>query len=229
MDVTVTIVSDFICPWCLVGERRLQQAIARLPDGAGVSIRWLPFQLNPDMPASGMDRKTYRARKFGSLERSDRLDRHTVDASRDTGIAFDYGAILRTPNTLKAHRLMAWAGERGADQKLAPAILSAYFEHGQDIGEAAVLGSLAAKAGLSQIDAEDFLATDEGTEEVRAAARSVMDRGVRGVPYFEIDGRVVNGAQSVDDLLNPLLSAYTRVCSLGPGDWAFPAAAQTDR
>ena len=198
MTLTIKITSDFICPWCLVGERRLEQAIATLPDGADIELQWQPFELNPDMRPDGMDRKVYRSLKFGSWERSQMLDAHTVEAARDDGIAFDYAAIQKTPNTLAAHRLMRFAAGQGDATPLAEAIFSAYFEQGRDIGDTAVLSDIAAETGLDRSEALAYLVAGDGATEVHEAERSVVDGGVRSVPHFDIDGRVISGAQPIE-------------------------------
>lgn len=198
MNLTVTITSDFICPWCFVGERRLAKALATLPEGVTVETRWRPFELNPDMPVQGVDRKTYRSMKFGSWARSQAMDAHTVEAGQDDGIAFDYAAITKTPNTFLAHRLMQLAEREGVSTGVANAVFSAYFEQGRDIGDAAVLADIAVENGLSREVVTAFLSSDESVQEVREAEHAVQAQGVRSVPLYEIGGEIVSGAQSVE-------------------------------
>lgn len=198
MNLTLTLTSDFICPWCFIGERRLAKAIAALPEGVTVEKQWRPFELNPDMPAQGMERKLYRSMKFGSWERSQTMDSHTVMAAKDDGIAFNYAAIDKTPNTFLAHRLMWLAEREGVAAAMADAIFSAYFEHGLDIGDSHVLADIAAKNGLPRERVVAFLSGGEGSDEVRAAEAAAQTRGVRSVPLLEIDGEIVSGAQSAD-------------------------------
>ncbi|WP_247421293.1 DsbA family oxidoreductase [Ralstonia pseudosolanacearum] len=200
MNLTLTITSDFICPWCFVAERRLAKALAGLPEGVTVATRWRPFELNPDMPVQGMDRKTYRSMKFGSWARSQAMDAHTVQAAQGEGIAFDYAAIRKTPNTFLAHRLMQLAEREGVATAVASAVFSAYFEHGRDIGDADVLADIAGENGLSRERAAAFLSSDEGAHAVRAAEGSAQAGGVRSVPRFDIGAAVVSGAQSVAHL-----------------------------
>jgi predicted DsbA family dithiol-disulfide isomerase len=114
MSIAVAVTSDFICPWCLVGERRLTKAISTPPKGIEVDIEWKPFELNPNMPVEGMDRRLYRSLKFGSWERSRMLDAQTVEAAKGDSVAFDYAAIEKTPNTFRAHRLMRLAESYGS-------------------------------------------------------------------------------------------------------------------
>lgn len=198
MTITVTITSDFICPWCLIGERRLNQAIEKLPEGSDVEIKWLPFELNSTMPAEGMDRKIYRSLKFGSWERSQLLDAHTVEAAKDDDIAFDYAAVEKTPNTFAAHRLMQLAEEQGKATQLATKIFSAYFEQGRDIGSPEILADLAAEIGMDRAQAIAFLAAGDRAGLVRDLEQSIQNSGVRGVPSFDIAGEVIAGAQPIE-------------------------------
>jgi predicted DsbA family dithiol-disulfide isomerase len=207
MAIRISITSDFICPWCFIGERRLAKAIGALPSGTEVELSWRPFELNPDMPAEGMDRKTYRALKFGSWERSRMLDGQIVAAARGDDIAFNHSAMARTPNTFLAHRLMRLAERHGMATPLAKAIFSAYFEHGRDIGNANTLSDIAVENGLARPETESFLARDEGSAEVRSAEQEGQSSGIRGVPLFDIDGEIVSGAQSVAIFTAALLRA----------------------
>lgn len=222
MTITVKITSDFICPWCLIGEQRLNKALAGLPEGTNVELQWQPFELNPDMPPEGMDRRVYRSLKFGSWERSQLLDQHTVEAARGEDIAFDYAAIRRTPNTLAAHRLMLLAGEHGRATQVAEAIFSAYFEGGRDIGDIEVLADIAAENGVDRAQALAFLSKNEGEGQVRNQENAVLTNDVRSVPHFEIAGETVSGAQPAEVFeavlrraLVPVTSGSNEDCSTG--------------
>ena len=217
MTITVTITSDFICPWCLIGERRLSKAIDNLPEGTDVELKWLPFELNPDMRPEGMDRKIYRSLKFGSWERSQLLDAHTVEAAKDDDVAFDYAVIEKTPNTLSAHRLMQLAESQGKATPMAGKIFSAYFEQGRDIGDVGVLADIAAENGMDRAGAVAFLAGEGGAEVVRDLERGAKNRGVQSVPSFEINGKVMSGAQSIETFESVLRRAVEQdgACSAG--------------
>jgi predicted DsbA family dithiol-disulfide isomerase len=207
MGVTVKVTSDFVCPWCLIGERRLARAIGALEGEIAVAVEWLPFELNPAMPAEGMDRPTYRALKFGSVERGRMLDARTIEAAQGDGIAFAYDRILRTPNTFLAHRLMRFAARRSAASPLAGALFAAYFEQGRDIGDVQVLADIAADRGLDRAEVAAFLSGDEGADEVRAIERAQQAAGIDGVPFFDIGGLALAGAQPVPVLLAALRQA----------------------
>jgi predicted DsbA family dithiol-disulfide isomerase len=180
----IDVISDAICPWCWIGKRQLERALAMLDQP--FTIHWRPYQLNPDMPAEGVERAAYRAAKFGSMERGAELDANVAQAGRAVGLEFRHDRMLRTPNTIAAHRLIRWAGERQND--MAEALFQAYFHDGQDIGDHTTLAAIAATLGL---DAADFLASAEGDAEVRAEDAHFRRIGINGVPSFALDGQVM--------------------------------------
>ena len=210
MQIQISITSDFICPWCYVGEKRLTRAIERLPTGIDVQLQWLPFELNPDMPPEGMDRRTYLSRKFGSWERVQAIQAQIVLAGRDDGATFNYEVIKRTPNTFLAHRV-SWLPQRlGKQRAFVEATLQAYFTDGRDIGSMGVLAEIASGAGLDRDAVAALLRSDEGVESVRALERSALERGVQGVPYFDIGGTAIIGAQRADAILGTIIEAVGR-------------------
>ena len=211
MPIPISVTSDFICPWCYIGERRLRRAIERLPTGVEVQLQWLPFELNPDIPPEGMDRRTYLSRKFGSWERVQAIQAQIVLAGRDDGTTFDYQAIKRTPNTFLAHRVSWLAQRQGKQRALVEATLQAYFAHGRDIGSAGVLAEIAGGIGLDGDTVAAFLSSDDGVESVRALERIALDRGVTGVPYFDIAGIPIVGAQPADTILQAIMAATSRL------------------
>ena len=133
--VALEVVSDAICPWCYVGKRRLEAAIALLPAGVTVDITWLPFELNPDMPKGGVERDDYRRRKFGSLERSRALDKQVAAVAAGEGITMRHDLMQRTPNTVDTHRLIWLAKQQGVQDSLVEALFRGYFVEGRDIGD----------------------------------------------------------------------------------------------
>jgi predicted DsbA family dithiol-disulfide isomerase len=167
MRISLKLTSDFICPWCFIGERRLYRAIEALPEGVEVRVVYLPYELNPNMPSEGMDRKAYRSAKFASWERSQAMDAEVAAAGQGDGIAFNYDRVIRTPNTFAAHRLV-WLAQQGGDPKrLVDDLFRAYFGDGRDIGDRTVLAEIAAGAGLDRDRAMAFLANEEGSGDVR--------------------------------------------------------------
>jgi predicted DsbA family dithiol-disulfide isomerase len=193
----ISVVSDAICPWCYVGKRRLEQAFALIGEGAGFRVAWRPFELNPQMPKAGIDRREYRMRKFGSWERSLQLDAQLTEVGRSVGISFRYDLMKRTPNTFDAHRLIWLSGVLGVQDAMVERLFRGYFSEGCDIGDVRVLADLAAEAGIERSRAEALLDGTEGSAEVAAEEEVAMRAGLSGVPTFVLDGRVLfSGAQS---------------------------------
>jgi predicted DsbA family dithiol-disulfide isomerase len=183
---TLDIVSDAICPWCWIGKRHLADALAELAqDGLAFTIRWRPFQLNPEMPVEGVVRAEYRAQKFGSVERGAELDRNVAEAGRAAGLTFRHDRMARTPNTIAAHRVIRMAEDHGVQDAVVEALFQGYFHDGQDIGDAATLDTLAAAAGLNGVAA--MLAGPEHMAEVLAEDRAARQGGISGVPSFLMD------------------------------------------
>jgi predicted DsbA family dithiol-disulfide isomerase len=194
MALHVDVISDVICPWCYVGKRRLEKAVAAL-DGP-VKVRWLPFQLNPATPREGVSRREYRARKFGSWERSQELDARVVAAGEAEGIHFAFDRIERTPNTLDAHRLIWLAERQGVQGAVVEALFCAYFTEGRDISHRQTLLDVVAEAGLDRHEAEAVLNGDDGLEAVKEADALARRLGVGGVPFFIVNGTLtLSGAQ----------------------------------
>jgi predicted DsbA family dithiol-disulfide isomerase len=190
--LTIDVISDVICPWCFIGKRRLEKALSGRP----ATVRWHPFQLNPDMPREGIDRKSYRIGKFGSWERSQELDARVAAAGEDEGIAFRFDKMARTPNTLDAHRIIWLAGESGVQDAVVEALFLAYFTEGEDLSDRATLAEVAADAGLDRAEVYELLASDKGIDVVQAGEEQARRLGVSGVPFFVVNGRVaLSGAQ----------------------------------
>jgi predicted DsbA family dithiol-disulfide isomerase len=190
--LTIDVISDAICPWCFIGKRRLEKAL----DGRPAAVRWHPFPLNPDMPREGIERKSYRIRKFGTWERSLELDARVATAGQGEGIVFRFDRMVRTPNTLDAHRIIWLAGERGVQDAVVEALFLAYFTDGRDLSDRATLAEIAAGAGLDRAAVDDLLAGDAGLDVVRAGEERARRLGVSGVPFFVVNGRVaLSGAQ----------------------------------
>lgn len=211
MALTIEITSDFICPWCLVVDKRLNQAIAQLDTPVEIKRIWYPFELNPTMPEAGMDRKTYRSNKFGSWEYSQMLDAQTMQAAINDGIQFRYDLMRFTPNTRKAHRLTWFAEQEGKATEMVERILNAYFTEGQDITDVETLAKLAAEVGIDADQVRAFLTSTEGVEEVKALERQTANRNISGVPTIKIGKEMIVGAQSVDVFLAALQTAVNEL------------------
>lgn len=211
--LTIDVVSDVVCPWCYIGKRRLESALARLresdPD-LPVTVRWHPFQLNPDLPREGIDRRQYLEVKFGGPDRAAQIYARVRAAGETVGIPFDFDAIARQPNTLAAHRLIAWAQARneGDAEALVEAIFRAYFIEGRFVGDRDELLKLAASAGYDPDDARRFLESGELDEVVADADRRARDMGISGVPFFIFGGKTaVSGAHEPETLLEAIAQA----------------------
>lgn len=182
------IVSDVICPWCWIGRAHLDNALAILAaDGMTFEIGWLPYQLNPDMPAEGVERAAYRAQKFGSVERGAELDAQVAEAGRAAGLAFRHDLMARTPNTVEAHRLIRLAAPTGLQHALMDRLFRAYFQEGADVGDQAVLVRLATEVGLPGAVVADFTAGEAARAEVVMESRALAQAGINGVPSFLLD------------------------------------------
>ena len=192
----IDVVSDVVCPWCYIGKRRLEQAFALMDGASQFRVAWRPFELNPQMPKAGIERREYRMRKFGSWERSLQMDAQLREVGNSVGITFRHDLMKRTPNTFDAHRLIWLAGVLGAQDAMVETLFRGYFSEGRDIGDAGVLAGLAAEAGIERARAETLLNGTEGAAEVAAEEELAMRAGLSGVPTFVLGGRVLfSGAQ----------------------------------
>lgn len=211
--LTVDVVSDVVCPWCFIGKRRLEATLATLQEkepALPVHVRWHPFQLNADLPPEGVDRRSYLEAKFGGPARAAQIYERVREAGRTAGIDFDFEAIARQPNTLDAHRLIAWAQSRheGDPQALVEALFRAYFLDGRFVGDRGELATIAAAAGYDPADAEAFVASDALRDEVAAAEARAREMGVSGVPFFIFDGKTaLSGAQEPATMLDAIARA----------------------
>ncbi|ARE38410.1 2-hydroxychromene-2-carboxylate isomerase/DsbA-like thioredoxin domain [Rhodovulum sp. P5] len=193
--VRLDIFADPICPWCHIGKRLLDIALMDRPDHP-FTIEWHPFQLNPDMPKGGMDRRTYLETKFGGKENAAKVYAEIDEKAREAGLEIDFAAISRTPNTLDAHRLIHWAGIEGRQQPVVSFLFEAYFHKGQDIGDPAVLTSVAERAEMDGEMIARLLASDADADLIRNRDAHARQRGITGVPTFIVaDRHVVVGAQ----------------------------------
>jgi predicted DsbA family dithiol-disulfide isomerase len=202
MVLQVDVISDVICPWCYIGKRRLEKAIAALDRQHEVRVRWLPFQLNPTMPNDGINRRDYRTKKFGSWERSQELDAKLIAVGKEEGIHFAFDRIERTPNTQDAHRLIWLADKEGVQDAVVEALFRAYFTEGRDISKPETVIDVVAEAGLKRHEAEAVLDSDDGLEAIREADEQTRRFRVEGVPFFIVNGKLtLSGAQPPDALL----------------------------
>lgn len=213
-DLVVDIVSDVVCPWCYIGKRKLESALTELQarePGLAILRRWHPFQLNPDLPANGIAREAYLEAKFGGKARAAEIYTRVRAAGKDVGIPFDFDRIERQPNTLEAHRLIAWAQNRG-DQKATDALVEqlfrAYFIDGRLLTDTEQLVNIAHDAGFPEGGVRAMLRSGAGRSEVEAEDREARAVGISGVPFFIFNGKTaVSGAHEPAALLEAITAA----------------------
>jgi len=197
----IDVISDTVCPWCFIGKRRLDAAVAQRPD-LGIQVNWRPYQLDPNVPREGVERSAYFRAKFGDGERVKGMSETLVTYGAELGIAFAFDKAEKRPNTIDSHRLIRWASSVGVQDAVVEALFKAYFEQGRDIGDAAVLTSVAADCGMDAELVEELLASEADRELVLREAGLAGQMGVQGVPAFVLEGKyVLVGAQDTDVLL----------------------------
>jgi len=205
--LTIDVLSDVVCPWCLIGKRRLEQALQtyaqRYPERPAPLVRWHPFQLNPDMPESGMSRADYVQLKFG--DRASTVYDRVKAVGRTLDIAFAIDTIARQPNTAAAHSLIGLAEVGTQQQRLVEALFSAYFLQGVDLTQRSELERLALEAGLSGDEVRACLDSEDARAQVRASDVRARQMGVQGVPFFIFNNQVgVSGAHEPETLLQAM-------------------------
>ena len=193
--IRLDIFSDPVCPWCLVGKTHLDRALAQNP-AHPFTIAWHPFQLNPDMPAEGVDKRAYLERAFGGPARVDAVHERLREIARAAGLDLNPDLPQRIPNTLKAHRLIHWAGIEGAQNAVVSALFNAYWMQGRDIGADEELADIAANAGMDRAATLRLLHSDADAGDIMARDQDARQKGVTAVPTYLIAQQyVVSGAQ----------------------------------
>jgi predicted DsbA family dithiol-disulfide isomerase len=211
--VQVQIISDVICPWCYVGKRRFEQALKQVDFADSIQVEWKPFELNPDMPKDGAERRDYRIKKFGSWEYSQQLDAEIRETGQTLGLEFNYDKQSRTPSTFNAHRLIWFVQKEnqqsGTKYDISEALFKAYFSDGLDVGNIETLTNIAANLGFESARIRQFLQSAEGIEEVRREELHGRKLGVNAVPAFVVNGSVLAvGAQDPGRLAHALNSQF---------------------
>jgi predicted DsbA family dithiol-disulfide isomerase len=214
--MVIAVVSDVVCPWCLIGKRRLEKAL-KLLEREDMQIHWRPFELNPDIPKEGVNRQEYRIRKCGSLSYARQLEARVAAAGAEEGIKFRFDRIERMPNTLDAHRLIWLAAREGLQNAVVERLFDAYFIDGKDVGKHEVLRGIGKESGLDSGSVDSLLASNFGTAEIFAEEGHARARGVNGVPTFFInDVPIASGAQKPEllaSVLRPALEPALEQCS----------------
>lgn len=205
--LTIDVISDVMCPWCYIGKRRLEQALALEPD-LDVEINWRPFQLDATIPADGMSRKEYLANKFGGDEGARQVYSQIEEAGEVEGLPFAFDLIEKSPNTLNAHRLIRWSLTTGHQGALVEILFKLFFVDGADIGDKKVLANAAQEVGMDHDVVERLLEGDNDIKEVKDEIAHAQQIGVTGVPCFIIDQKyAIMGAQQPETLVQALQQA----------------------
>src|SRR5262245_50002058 len=179
--LTIDVVSDVVCPWCYIGKRRLEQAIARKPE-IPVQVNWRPYFLNPWVPREGMSRADYLTTKFGSVDRYTSIAQRVAAAAKSEGLTYAVDKIARQPNTLDCHRLIRWAGENGKAAQMKQRLMELYFTEGADLSDAKVLVQAAIDCGMDGAGVRERLASDQDIDKIEAQANAAKNAGIDGVP-----------------------------------------------
>ena len=206
LPISIDVVSDVVCPWCFVGQKRLDKALVSMTE-IQVDVRWRPYQLDPTIPPEGMDRKSYMLSKFGTEEKLREIHARLEDLGRAEGISFNFDAIKVSPNTLDAHRVIRWAATQpdGAQNRIVRRLFQLYFEEGANIGDQTVLLNAARESGMDVAVVETLLAADADRQAVQAEIATAQKMGITGVPCFLLESRyAVMGAQDADVLADAI-------------------------
>lgn len=210
----IDIVSDVVCPWCYIGKRRIENALALAPD-VPVEVRWRPFFLNPWVPREGISRDQYLTTKFGSVEAYKNIAQRVVAAAEGDGLTYRPDRVQRQPNTIDCHRLIYWAEHDAAGDKsgaMKQRLMELYFRDGGDLTDVEVLVQAAADCGLDADETRKRLASDEDVELISAQAKDAADKGISGVPTFVFAGKyAVSGAQDADKLARAIRQVSAEV------------------
>ena len=198
--LAIDVFSDVVCPWCFIGKRRLEKAVALRPD-IPVEVHYRPYFLNPWVPREGMSRVDYLTAKFGSPERYEKIALRVAQAAANEGLTYNIGALARQPNTLDCHRLILWGGRLGKAARVKQRLMEIYFSEGGDLSDRDVLVQAASDCGLDPVEVRALLASDADVAAVEQAAKSAQEAGIEGVPFY-VFGNVlaVSGAQAPEYL-----------------------------
>ena len=196
----IDFVSDVVCPWCVIGLKSLEQALANAADIVAADIHFQPFELNPDMPRQGQNVAEHVAQKYGTDPERSKGTRDLIrNSAAGFGFAMRSGPESRIWNTFDCHRLLHWAGLEGRQHDLKMALFTAYFSDGKDLGDARVLVEAAVSAGLDADAAQGILESGAYIDDVRRDERYWREQGISAVPAIIIDGKyLISGGQPVE-------------------------------
>lgn len=211
----IDIVSDVVCPWCYIGKRRIENALALASD-VPVHVNWRPFFLNGWIPRDGIDRNQYLETKFGSVEAYSGIAQRVVAAAAEEGLSYRPDSVKRQPNTVDCHRLIHWADAVGKAAAMKQRLMELYFRDGGDLTELETLVQAASEIGLDADDTRRRLASDEDVELISAQAKEASDKGISGVPTFVFAGKyAVSGAQDAEKLARAIRQVSAEINAQG--------------
>lgn len=212
LPVQVDIVSDVVCPWCIVGYKQLMKALALLPGQFDLTIRWHPFELNPGMPPQGQDLREHLVHKYGITAEQSKGARARLSAlGAALGFTFDYFEGMRMVNTFRAHQLLYWAGEEGRQTALKLALFEAFFSCREDVDDPGLLADVAARAGLDAAQASAILSDQRYAQTVREEQQYWLDKEVHAVPTFYFQQQyLIPGAQESEAFVRLLKKIQSR-------------------
>lgn len=194
--ILIDIVSDVVCPWCYIGKRRIEKAMADLSDTYTFLVTYYPFELNPQMPSTGADQREYLTKKFGGAERYKQITEHVTQVAATEGLQFNFDKQRVSPNTRNLHRVIELARQQGRQAEVKEAFLKAYFTDGTDLSKIDAIVDVAGRAGLHPESVSTLLAGNDGLAEIELAEREMQRNGVTGVPFFIINNKYgISGAQ----------------------------------
>ncbi|CAN5257052.1 DsbA family oxidoreductase [soil metagenome] len=204
-QIEIEVVSDVVCPWCYIGKRRLEKAVEELKNQYDVKVSFSPFELNPDMPAEGVNQKQYLIKKFGNEQRYQQLIGNVTNVAKEEGLVFNYDLQTISPNTHEAHRMIWFAAEEGKQPAVKEALMKAYFEEGVDLSKRENLIATGVSAGLDKDKLIAFINSDRGLLEVATAEGMNKQRGISGVPFYIINNKYgISGAQASETFVKAL-------------------------
>ncbi len=205
MPQTIDIYSDVICPWCYLGKKRFESALAQWGKAESVEIRYRPYELNPDTPEEGIDHHLYLTSKMGGEQALEAAHRRLAALGREVGIDYKFELIDKIPNTFLAHRVLWLADQEGVGKEAQDLFFDGYFTGGKDLTQKDTLIELAVSAGMDRNKVDGLLSSAEGAMEVRNAEEKAYDLGITGVPFFVFNNQfAVSGAQTTETFLQAL-------------------------
>ena len=199
----IDIVSDVVCPWCVIGFINLQKAIKELNDQIEFEISWKPYELHPEIPQNGYDKKLYLEQKFGNSYGRQSPYKQIEEIGSSLGFEFNFSKTKRIPNTFNAHRLLWKAGKDGLQTELSQALFKAYFTDGRDVGSIEVLSDIADEVGMKKLETKEFLNSKEGGQETADEEMSFIEKSIGAVPTYFINNKyIIQGGQEPETFIS---------------------------